>query len=90
MPDKLLRFIRRRGVVVLGFVAVMPLVMVDPAAAVLLLDVELLALLGSAGLGLVREDLRMAVARCRCAPSVVLFAAGVRLSREDPRSILAA
>ena len=82
--------IRQRGLVALGLLVVAPLVLVDPAAAVLLFDLELLALLGSAGLGLARDDLRLALARVRCAPSVVLFAAGVRLTREDPRSVLAA
>lgn len=94
MRDKLSTLIRRRGLVLLGVLAVMPLVMVDPAAAVLLFDVELLSLLGSAGVMLTLEQgrswLRDRVTRVRCAPSVLIFAAGVRLTSEEPRSLLAA
>jgi hypothetical protein len=78
---------------VLGAVAVLSLVAVDPAAVVLLLDVELLSLLGSAGVLLTVEQARTwvhhRVALVRCAPSVVIFVAGVRLAREEPRSVLA-
>lgn len=86
--------LRRLVTTALGAVVVLSLVAVDPAAVVLLLDVELLSLLGSAGVMLTLEQgrawLRTRVARMRCAPSVVIFAAGVRLTRAEPRSVLAA
>lgn len=72
----------------LGAAVVLPLVGVDPAAAVLLLDVELLALLGSVGLAMTRDDLRAAWLRFCTDCNVVQFVAGVRLARREPRSLL--
>lgn len=81
---------KRLLLVALGAVVVLPLVSVDPAAAALLLDVELLGLLGSVGIAMARDQARMTWARICTSHSGVQFVAGVRLARVEPRSLLAA
>ncbi|GGO87767.1 hypothetical protein GCM10011584_13180 [Nocardioides phosphati] len=75
--------------VALGAGVVLLLVSVDPAAAALLVDVELLGIRGSVGLAMTRDQLGLAWATIRTGPTVVQFAAGVRLVRAEPRSLLA-
>lgn len=85
---------KRRLLLVLGLVAVLPLVAVDPALAFLLLDAELLTLLGSVGLTMTTVDVRLALTRLTGAVTTSLpvleLRAGWRLTREEPRSLLAA
>ena len=85
---------KRRLLLVLGLVAVLPLVAVDPALAFLLLDAELLTLLGGVGLTMTAADVRIALTRLAGALATSLpvleVRAGWRLTREEPRSLLAA
>lgn len=71
----------------LGAAVVIALVAVDPAATALLLDVEFLGAIGAAGLALIHGDLREVLARVRVAPAAVLVRAGVRVTRDRPRSL---
>lgn len=86
--------VKRRLLLVLGLVAVLPLVAVDPALAFLLLDAELLTLLGGVGLTMTAADVRLGVSRLARAVATSLpvleLRAGWRLTREQPRSLLAA
>ncbi len=86
--------VKRRLCLLLGLAAVLPLVAVDPDLVVLVFDAELLALLGSVGLGLVRADVRVfltgAVGALATSLPVLEIRAGWRLTREEPRSLLTA
>ena len=79
---------RRWLFMALGAACVLPLVAVDPAAAMLLLDVEFLVALGSAGLIMVRGDTRAVWYQFLDRPNVLIFRAGIRLTRESPASLL--
>jgi hypothetical protein len=79
---------RRWLLLILGAVCVLPLAAVDPAMALLLLDVEFLVALGSGGVILLRGDARVAWHRFLDTPTVLIFRAGVRLTRESPASLL--
>lgn len=83
---------RRRELLPLlaGLLAIAPLVLVDPAALVLLADLELVGLLGTAALTLLREDARTLLRTMSTSVPVVQFAAGVRQTRLEPRSLLSA
>ncbi len=72
----------------LGGLAVLPLVAVDPAMIVLLHDAEFLALLGSVGLALLRGDASVVWRRVRDSQLVREVRVAVVLTRERPRSLL--
>lgn len=72
----------------LGALTVLSLVGVDPAAFALLLDADFLMLLATVGVAMFREDARVALARLRVRPSVVMLRAGVEVTRAAPRSLL--
>lgn len=79
---------KRWLLVLLGAVCVMPLAAVDPAAGAMLFDVELLALLGSVGLAMLRGDARAVWYELIDRPGILIFRAGIRLTRERPASLL--
>jgi hypothetical protein len=72
----------------LGLMAVLPLVAVDPAMIVLLYDVEFLALMGSVGVALLRGDARVMWLRIRDSQFVTEVRVAATLTRERPRSLL--
>jgi hypothetical protein len=72
----------------LGLLAMLPLVAVDPALVGLLFDAEFLALLGTVGLGLLRGDARVMLARLSQSQFVTDVRVAVILTRERPRSLL--
>lgn len=78
----------RRFLHVLGLAAVLPLVAVDPAAVVMLLDAEFLALVGGAGLALLRGDAEIVLHRILSSAVVMDLRTGFVLTREEPRSLL--
>jgi hypothetical protein len=81
------RWVVRGLVVVAGLLVLAPLISVDPGVLALLLDVDLVVLLGTVGLGLVAGDLRLLAVRAqRCLP-VVWVRVGVSLTREAPRTL---
>ncbi len=80
--------LRRRLVHLAGLAAVLPLVAVDPAMIVLLYDAELLALIGTVGVALLRGDARVLVARLRNTQFVTEIRVAAVLTRERPRSLL--
>jgi hypothetical protein len=75
--------------VLLGAAAIMPLVAIDPAAVVLLFDVEFLVMTASAGLAMLRGDGRVLLDHCANSLTVLALRAGAAMTREDPRSLLA-
>jgi hypothetical protein len=72
----------------LGGIAVAGLLAVDPAALSLLLDVDLLILLGSVGLTMTRGTMRVLLTRLCCTSGARLLGIAVVMTREDPRSLL--
>jgi hypothetical protein len=72
----------------LGAAAVLALIGVDPAVAALLLDGELLILLGSVGVALLLSDLKIVGHRVATNRAVVLVRAGAAVTRESTRSLL--
>lgn len=85
---QLRNLLSRRLMHLLGLVAVLPLVAVDPAMIVLLYDAELLALLGTVGLRLLRGDVRVMWLRVRDSQFVMEVRVAATLTRERPRSLL--
>ena len=79
---------RRWIFVALGAACVLPLVAVDPAAAMLLVDIEFLVALGSAGSMILHGDARTVWHQFLDRPSMLIFRAGIGLTRESPRSLL--
>ena len=75
-------------IVLLGALAALaPLVAVDPSLLALLLDVDLLALVGAAGWALLREDSRLLALRLAGSLPVLWARVGVSLTREAPRTL---
>ena len=72
-----------------GLVAVAPLLAVDPSVVALLLDPELLAVVGGAGLLLLRTDLTTLLRRALVSTPVLWVRVGWRLSRGRPGTLLA-
>ncbi len=70
-----------------GIVALAPLVAVDPGVLALLLDVDFLALIGVAGLGLLRGDTRLLVSRIGRSLPGLWVRVGVELTRTSPRTL---
>lgn len=73
---------------VLGLLAVLAALAVDPAAAALLLDADFLVVLGTVGLALASGDVRRLASSARNSSVAVLFRAGLAVSRAAPRSLL--
>lgn len=80
--------LKRRLVHLAGLAAVLPLVAVDPAMIVLLYDAELLAVIGAAGVALLRGDARLIWFRVRDTQFVTEVRVAAILTRERPRSLL--
>jgi hypothetical protein len=79
---------RRWPWLVVGLLAVLPLLAVDPAVVALLLDPELLVALGGAGLLLLRSDLRTAAHRVMASLPVLWVRVGLRLSVLEPDTLI--
>lgn len=82
---------RRRTLAVLavGALTTLGAVVVDPAALGLLLDVDVVIAVGSAGLLMLGLDLRIAWRRVATSMPVVLVRAGAALTRQRPGSLMA-
>jgi hypothetical protein len=77
-----------RGVGLLaGILALAPLVAVDPGVLALLLDVDFVALLGVAGIGLLHGDARLLVRRASRSLPVLWLRVGVALTRAAPHTL---
>lgn len=76
---------RRRLGILVGLAVVLPLVLLDPAAIVLL-DVEFLLAVVTVGLTMSRENLRLWWHRIAVGDTVAFCRAGWRMTRERPRS----
>jgi hypothetical protein len=81
-------WLTRRFMHLLGLMAVLPLVAVDPAMIVLLYDAEFLALMGSVGVALLRGDGRVMWLRLRDSNFVTEVRVAAKLTRERPHSLL--
>jgi len=75
--------------VLLGALAVVPLLAVDPTVVALLVDADFLALAGVVGLALLRGDARLVMHRLAASLPVLWVRAGISLSRSRPRTLLA-
>jgi hypothetical protein len=73
----------------LGVLALTPLVGVDPSVLGLLLDADFLALAGAVGLGLLREDLRLLTCRLARSLPVLWIRVGVALTCDSPHTLAA-
>jgi hypothetical protein len=87
-PGRCRRLLIKRFVHLLGVLAVLPLVAVDPAMIVLLYDAELLALMGTVGVALLRGDAHVMWLRVRDSHFVTQMRVAVALTAERPRSLL--
>lgn len=74
----------------IGALCVAPLAMVDPAAALMLFDLELLTAVGTAGAALLRGDAREVRERFLAHHTVVSIRAGWSMTRARPASLLEA
>jgi hypothetical protein len=72
----------------LGLLAVLPLVAVDPALIVLIYDAGFLTLMGSVGVAPLRGDTRVMWLRVRDSQFVTEVRVAATLTRERPRSLL--
>ncbi|WP_019145096.1 hypothetical protein [Aeromicrobium massiliense] len=79
---------RRHAALLLGVVAVLPLVVVDPAAIAVLLNAEMLVAMGTVGTAMLRGDLRHLWRRVADSTDVAMIRGGIALTRQHPRSIL--
>jgi hypothetical protein len=70
-----------------GLVALAPLIAVDPGVLALLLDVDFVALIGVAGLGLLRGDTRQLAHRFGRSLPAVWVRVGVELTRTSPHTL---
>jgi hypothetical protein len=70
-----------------GILALAPLVAVDPGVLALLLDVDLVALLGAAGIGLLSGDARLLVRRASVSQPVLWVRVGVAMTRAEPHTL---
>jgi hypothetical protein len=81
------RHLLRAVVVVAGILALAPLVTVDPGVLALLLDADLLLLMGAVGLGLVHTDALVLAHRAARSLPVLWVRVGVALTRTAPRTL---
>lgn len=70
-----------------GIVALAPLIAVDPGVLAVLLDIDFVALIGVAGVGLLRGDTRQLAYRLRRSLPAVWVRVGVELTRTSPRTL---
>lgn len=82
-----LRIVLRVLLLLAGLAAVAPLLAVDPGVLALLLDVDLLALLGVVGLGLLRADARILASRLAHSLPSSWVRVGFELTRTSPRTL---
>jgi hypothetical protein len=75
--------------ILLGAAFVVSLLAADPAVLGLLLDADFLALSAAVGLAFLRHDGELWARRAAASPPVLWCRVGVRLTREQPRSLLA-
>jgi hypothetical protein len=68
---------------------VISLLTTDPAALGLLLDADFLVLTAGIGIALLRHDVRLAARRAGTSLPVLWCRVGLRLTREQPASLLA-
>lgn len=73
----------------IGLVVVGSLVSVDPGA-IALLNVEFLAVAGTVAMAMTRENVRLVWRRFLVSDTVMMLRVGWRMTREDPRCIVAA
>jgi len=73
----------------IGVAVVVSLLAVDPAVLGLLLDADFLTLSAAVGIAFVRQDVRLWTGRAAASLPVLWCRVGVRLTREQPRSLLA-
>jgi hypothetical protein len=78
----------RRILHLLGMLAVLPLVAVDPVMITLLFDAGMLVLIGSAGVALLHGDARLVWLRLRDSHFVLEMRVAATLTRERPGSLL--
>lgn len=75
--------------ILLGAAFVVSLLVADPAVLGLLLDADFLALSATVGLAFLRHDGELWARRAAASLPVLWCRVGVRLTREQPRSLLA-
>jgi hypothetical protein len=80
--------LRHRTMHLLGLLAVLPLVAMDPGLVVLLYDVELLALIGSVGVAMLRGDARVLWLQVRHSGFVTEVRAAAAYTRRHPHTLL--
>lgn len=80
---------RRLWLVLLGLIVVAPIAIVDPSAAFLLFDVDFVVVMGTVGLAYLRGDAAVALRWLATSFAGACCRAGVALTRDDPRSLLA-
>ena len=73
----------------IGLVVVGSLVSVDPGA-IALLNVEFLAVAGTVAMAMTRENARVLWQRLLVCDTVMMLRVGWRMTREDPRCVVAA
>jgi hypothetical protein len=73
----------------IGAAVVVALLAVDPAALGLLLDADFLTLSAAVGVALLRHDVQVWARRAASSLPVLWCRVGLRLTREQPRSLLA-
>jgi hypothetical protein len=79
---------RTLAVLTLGALAVLAAIAVDPVALALLLDVEFLIAIGTAGVLMLRTDVRVAAYRLATSSPGVMVRAGVSVTRDRPHSLV--
>ena len=73
---------------VIGVAVVVSLLAVDPAVLGLLLDADFLVMSTAVGIASLRHDVRLWARRAAASLPVLWCRVGVRLTREQPRSLL--
>jgi hypothetical protein len=81
------RHLPRAAVVLAGILALAPLIAVDPGVLGLFLDLDFVAVIGVAGLGLLRADVRRLSRRLAGSLPVLWVRVGVALTRAAPRTL---
>lgn len=85
--NKLTTWARQHWLLLLGFAAIAPLAAVDPYLVFLLFDVEFLALIGTVGVRMLREDLEIAFFALLATLVIVQLRVGWQMTRERPSSL---
>ena len=79
---------RRLLLIALGAMVMLPLVTIDPAIALLLFDLEFVAVIGGAGILFLRGDARLLWLWFADCPTMLATRVAFRMTRERPSSIL--